>query len=70
LSKNLELAEIEAIVSEIEREKEAGELSIVILILDNCCILSEAERKRSRLAATTAGQAAMSQRAPAGESSG
>ncbi|KAG6833468.1 phenylacrylic acid decarboxylase [Tephrocybe sp. NHM501043] len=50
---NLELAEIEGIVSEIEREKEA-----------------EAERKRSRLAATAAGQAAMTSRAPdAGESS-
>jgi len=43
---NLELSEIETIVSEIEREKEA-----------------EAERKRSRLAATAAGQAAMSSRA-------
>ncbi|TFK62195.1 N-terminal nucleophile aminohydrolase [Pluteus cervinus] len=47
---NLELAEIEAIVTEIEREKEAVD--------------SEAERKRSRLAATAAGQAAMAARAP------
>jgi len=43
---NLDLAQIEAIVSDIEHEKEA-----------------EAERKRNRLAATAAGQAAMSSRA-------
>ncbi|KAI0709042.1 20S proteasome subunit [Earliella scabrosa] len=47
---SLDLAQIEAIVAEIEREKEAG-------------MLLEAERKRSRLAATAAGQAAMSQTA-------
>ncbi|KAI5983795.1 nucleophile aminohydrolase [Pisolithus albus] len=50
---NLELSEIEAIVAEIEREKEA-----------------DAERKRSRLAATAAGQAAMVARTDAGQSSG
>jgi len=41
LLKNMELAEIEAIVSEIEREKEAGQLSIVIftpLILNDCSL--------------------------------
>ncbi|KAI8998782.1 N-terminal nucleophile aminohydrolase [Trametes punicea] len=46
---SLDLAQIEAIVAEIEREKEAD--------------TPEAERKRSRLAATAAGQAAMSQAA-------
>jgi len=35
LSKNMELAEIEGIVSEIEREKEAGQLSIVIFSPDS-----------------------------------
>jgi len=43
---NLALSDIEAVVAEIEREKE-----------------QDAERKRTRLAATAAGQAAMAQRA-------
>ncbi|KAF5373064.1 hypothetical protein D9758_001700 [Tetrapyrgos nigripes] len=46
---NLDLEQIEGIVTEIEKEKEA-----------------EAERKRSRLAATAAGQAAMTSRATEG----
>ncbi|TDL27257.1 N-terminal nucleophile aminohydrolase [Rickenella mellea] len=50
--KNLDLAQIEAIVAEIEKEKETGKLFINI----------KAERKRSRLAATAAGQAAMASR--------
>ena len=63
---NLDLPQIEAIVAEIEREKEAGELSdtqrmpVILIVL---VALTEAERKRSRLAATAAGQAAMTQAA-------
>jgi 20S proteasome subunit alpha 4 len=69
--KNLDLAQIEAIVAEIEREKEAGErlLSSISITLWILMIVAEAERKRSRLAATAAGQAAMASRS-AQEASG
>jgi len=53
-------------VSDIEREKEAGSwnCSIITLIANLTTFPNaEAERKRSRLAATAAGQAAMTQRA-------
>ena len=58
------MAQIEAIVAEIEREKEAGTLNFLNLAnMWTDMFQSEAERKRSRLAATAAGQAAMSQAA-------
>jgi 20S proteasome subunit alpha 4 len=64
---NLDLAQIEAIVADIEKEKEAGEfLPLPSGHLTNPA--AEAERKRSRLAATAAGQAAMASRATGGES--
>lgn len=61
---NLDLPQIEAIVAEIEKEKEAGKLTNGVapekkFVADYC---AEAERKRSRQAATAAGQAAMAQR--------
>lgn len=65
----MELSEIEAIVSEIEREKEAGRL-IVTVLNNHTDGTEEAERKRTRLAATAAGQAAMASRADAGQPSG
>jgi hypothetical protein len=51
-------------VSDIEREKEAGMWRFFwyfLLSNDHPC-RAEAERKRTRLAATAAGQAAMAQR--------
>lgn len=63
---SLDLAQIEAIVADIEREKEAGKtLSLAHCVNNskNLTLSIEAERKRSRLAATAAGQAAMSQAA-------
>ena len=62
--KNLDLAQIEAIVQEIEREKEAGKLKPWYARLFLCSNFSfaEAERKRTRLAATAAGQASMTSR--------
>jgi len=68
-SKNLDLAQIEAIVVEIEREKEAGEFFAwysIRIIMRMLMSLAEAERKRSRLAATAAGQAAMASRSAEG----
>lgn len=55
--------QIESIVAEIEREKEAG-LCIILSPYAFTDIITEAERKRSRLAATAASQAAMGTRAP------
>ncbi|TFK54819.1 N-terminal nucleophile aminohydrolase [Heliocybe sulcata] len=59
----LDLSQIEAIVQEIEREKEAGKTLDVICWWKLLMMRLEAERKRSRLAATAAGQAAMASRA-------
>jgi len=52
-------------VTEIEREKDAGEFLLGYSIQVTMWMLmtfAEAERKRSRLAATAAGQAAMASR--------
>ena len=61
------MEQIEAIVAEIEREKEAGETTVDLdmwAVLNFCLFffVTEAERKRSRLAATTVSQAAMASR--------
>ncbi|ELU40145.1 20S proteasome subunit [Rhizoctonia solani AG-1 IA] len=59
---NLDLSQVEAIVSEIEREKEAGMSSMLKSNLEYVYahgLSTEAERKRSRVAATAASQAAM-----------
>jgi hypothetical protein len=62
LYQNLDLSQVEAIVSEIEREKEAGtsprsEAALKYVYAHSSS--TEAERKRSRVAATAASQAAM-----------
>jgi 20S proteasome subunit alpha 4 len=62
------LTQIESIVSEIEREKEAGKfMHLDRYWQQDTSFLSEAERKRSRLAATAAGQAAMASRVSGAE---
>ena len=64
MPQSLDLAQIEAIVKEIEQEKEAGAYFFLVFAAHaNIARDLEAERKRSRLAATAAGQAAMAQRA-------
>ncbi len=65
-NQNLELSEIEAVVSEIEREKEQGMPRPLLQPLRPNRLL-DAERKRSRLAATAAGQASMTSRAAEAE---
>jgi 20S proteasome subunit alpha 4 len=61
----LALSDIEAVVAEIEREKEQGETKkpSILNMTPNESHPIDAERKRTRLAATAAGQAAMAQRA-------